>query len=134
MMKSKCYQYKQGILLLDVIIDEKFQNIDLMDFCVPNENEPKGNWQVPYMEQYFELDSDRKLCDTYDEPDPELSPVRILFFIYESSGSILKTPFGDVDLLKVEELPESIEAEIEFEDDEDDEVYWPVNQELKGLK
>ncbi len=116
MMKAKCYPYKEGILLVDVVIDELYKNIDLMEFFVPVESKPKGYWQVPYMEQFFEINADRKICATYKEPAPDLSPVRILFFIYESSGHILSTPYGDIDLLNTEALPESILNEIEFED------------------
>ena len=115
-MKYKCYKYKKGILLIDMIIEEKFCNIDLMKFYVPEENVEEDYWQVPYMEQYFAVNSNLKICETYDEPDENQYPTRILFFIFESTGKILVTPYGNIELIADLKVPKDIKKAIYFED------------------
>ena len=114
-MEYKCYKYKKGILLIDMIIEEKFSNINLGDFIVPEENVEEDYWQVPYMEQYFDVNSNNKICETYDEPDDYQFPTRVLFFIYESSGKVLTTPYGNVELITELKVPKDIKKEIDFE-------------------
>lgn len=115
MLKSKCYKYDDGVYLLDLVINDKYKKIDLMKFYVPEDNLDKDYWQVPYMEQFFDIEEDIKICETYDEPSGKKCPVRILFFIFESSGKVLKTPYGNVELSFEEDVPLSIKEQIEFE-------------------
>ena len=86
-----------------------------MKFNVPEDGLDKKYWQVPYMEQFFDIEKDIKICETYDEPSAKQCPVRILFFIFESTGKVLKTPYGTVELSFEEEVPSSIKEQIEFE-------------------
>ncbi len=116
MISAKCYKYKKDVLLIDVVIDDELQNIDLMEFSVPEENESEDYWQVPYMEQYLKVDSDEKICETYDEPEDDVCPVRICFFLFKSTGKLLKTPYGDIRLDVPEKLPKSLKSVLDFED------------------
>ena len=114
-MKYKCYKYKKGIILVDMIIEDKFSNIDIMKFHVPEDNVEEDYWQVPYMEQYFDVNINKKICETYDEPEDDQYPTRVLFFIFESNGKILTTPYGNVELTTDLELPKDINKAIDFE-------------------
>ncbi len=117
-MNAKCYDFHEEVLLLDVVIEDQFQNIDLMEFTVPEEGCKKSDWQVPYMEQFLYCDKDEKLCPTYEEPDDDTSPVRICFFIFKGEGTILQTPYGNVDLSDPLPLPDSLAEIIEFDEED----------------
>lgn len=68
-LRVKCYRFKKDLFLIDMIINDKFSNIDLMNFYVPAEGLDHSNFQVPYLEQFFEIDNDKRICEPYDEPE-----------------------------------------------------------------
>ena len=119
MLKSKCYKFKKEILLIDVTIDDEFGNINLNEFYSPIPGMEHSYYQVPWMEQYFAVDRDEKICKTWDEPPKDTKPVRILFFlyyVYDNQEKVVKTPYGDIPLSFDVKVPTSIKKVIDFDE------------------
>ena len=76
-----------------------------------------AEWQPARSEndRINDVNINKKICETYDEPDDDQYPTRVLFFIFESSGKILTTPYGNVELTTDLELPKDINKAIDFE-------------------
>lgn len=91
--------------------------IDWDSMVVPNENLDEGDWQCPYMEQYLNADGTEKICETYDEPEEEMNPCRIAFFIYKEDSHTLRTSYGEFNLTDVEKMPKRLKNIIEFDED-----------------
>jgi hypothetical protein len=68
------------------------------------------------MEQYLNEDGTEKICETYDEPEHEVKPCRVAFFIYKEGSKMLRTPYGEFDLRNPQSLPTRLKDIIEFED------------------
>lgn len=112
----ECYKYNDEWLLIEMLIEENAYDIDWGKIVVPDENLDKSSWQCPYMEQYLNEDGTEKLCEVYDEPEDDVNPARVAFFIYMEGSKMLRTPYGEFDLTNPQDLPERLESIIEFED------------------
>ena len=111
-------KYLDDLYLVDLTIDDEYKNIDLCEFASPVEGDEESDWQAPYMEQFFAIDKDVKICETYDHPADDAKPVRLLFFIYyvsEKQLNKLITPYRDVKLSFDEDTPKVIRKQIEYE-------------------
>ena len=102
--------------LVEVIINEFTDNIDLMDFCVPDNTQDKSYWQVAYMEQYLNLDGTDKLCETYETPAEQSKPSRLVFFLFKTNNQKLSTPYGDFIITNLQQLPDRLAKLIEFDE------------------
>ena len=111
-----CYAYNQDWHLVDMVLNVSPSAIEWESFVVPDERTTMENWQVPYMEQYFNPEGSEKLCPVYDVPKDEMNPCRVVFFIYKTESSILSTPYGQFDLQASGEIPAGIKALVEFEE------------------
>jgi hypothetical protein len=112
-----CYKFNKEWLLVEMALNISSAEIDWDLIVVPDEELDESYWQCPYMEQYLNADGTEKICETYDEPEEEVNPCRIAFFIYKEGSRILRTPYGDFDLTNIEKLPKRLKSIIEFEED-----------------
>jgi len=113
-----CYNFKRKWLLVEMMLNVPSSEIDWCAMLVPDDDEPEDNWQCPYMEQYLNADGTEKICETYDEPQPDVNPCRVAFFIYKDGAEKLRTPYGDFDLTVVKPLPKRLKNIIEFEEED----------------
>ena len=97
-----CYKFNKEWLLVEMALNISSEEIDWDSIVVPDEELDESDWQCPYMEQYLNVDGTEKICETYDEPEEEVNPCRIAFFIYKEGSRTLRTPYGDFDCLPVE--------------------------------
>ena len=118
----ECYEFNEELLLIEMLINDSFDNIDWAEFTVPEKGLGKDDWQCAYLEQYLNLDGTKKICELYDEPDPEVKPCRIAFFIYkyEEQEKKLLTPYGEFSLENPKPMPKRLIKCIEFESEDDD--------------
>lgn len=114
----KCYRYNEEWLLIEMVLDIPSSEIDWMNIVVPNEELDEGDWQCPYMEQYLNADGTEKLCEVYDEPEEDVCPCRVAFFIYDDDLPTLHTPYGDFSLGEKEELPARLREIVEFDEED----------------
>jgi len=111
-----CYDYNEEWYLIELILDVSTSEIDWSNIFVPEHGTNKENWQVPYMEQYLNIDGTKKICETYEEPKEHIKPCRVVFFIFKDSSNVLSTPYGDFELRIESKVPERLERLIEFEE------------------
>ncbi len=112
-----CYEFNEEWLLIEMALNVANSEIDWGSFVVPDDTLDAGNWQCPYMEQYLNMDGTEKICETYNEPEEDVNPCRVAFFIYKDGSQILRTPYGDFDLVNTEKMPQRLQNIIEFEED-----------------
>ena len=111
-----CYDFSEEWLLIEISLNVVSSKIKWSAISVPNDELDKDCWQCPYMEQYLNEDGTEKICETYDEPEEDVNPCRVAFFIYKDGSPTLQTPYGDFDLTNIEKLPSRLEKIIEFEE------------------
>ena len=112
----ECYDFNEDWYLIEMMLEVPAFDIDWMGICVPEEGVRKADWQCAYMEQYLNEEGTEKICDTYDEPEENVEPCRVAFFIFKVAANILSTPYGDFPLSDAKPLPERLKDIIEFED------------------
>ena len=112
-----CYKFNREWLLIEISWNIASSQIDWDAISVPNNELEEDYWQCPYMEQYLNEDGTEKICETYDEPEEDVNPCRVAFFIYKDGSPILQTPYGNFDLTNIEKLPSRLKKIIEFEED-----------------
>ena len=113
-----CYPYNEEWLLVEMVLDTVWSEIDWNAMAVPHEELDEEDWQCPYMEQYLNSEGTEKLCEVYDEPEEDGAPVRVAFFLYREDAEILRTPYGDFDLTDLQVLPARLSAIIEFDNED----------------
>ena len=112
------YKFKRTIGVVEIFINDAFISIKdkLENFVVEDKSKSEENWQTIYMEQYFNADRSKKLCETYDAPADDIKEFRLVFFIhFLSKNQILITPFGKVAVTKLQKLPRQYKSFLEFE-------------------
>ena len=112
-----CYDFSEEWLLIEMSLNVASSQIKWSAISVPNDELDKDCWQCPYLEQYLNEDGTEKICETYDEPEEDVNPCRVAYFIYKDGSPKLQTPYGNFDLTNAEELPSRLEKIIEFEED-----------------
>ena len=118
----ECYDYNEELLLIEMLVDDSSDNIDWGEFTAPEKGIDKDDWQCAYLEQYLNVDGTEKICELYDEPDPEVKPCRFAFFIYRypEQEKRLLTPYGEFSLENPKPMPKRLIKCIEFDNEEDD--------------
>ncbi len=85
---------------------------EIGDFTQEIPDQPRENWQVPYLEQILNPSGDEVLADDYEaSKHPELwrGDMRLAFFFhYLDFERPLRTPFGEVKLPAESELPQRL--------------------------
>ena len=115
-----CYDYSEALYLIEMGFDFPASKIRWMQITIPEEGLRPSDWQVPYLEQYLNEDGTERICDLYDEPEEDEPTSRVAFFIYKVNGNVLKTPYGEFDLIHGKSVPDRLQQIIEFENDEDE--------------
>ena len=110
-----CYNYNEDWFLVEMALNVRPSEIRWEKFTVPERGKKKSDWQVPYMEQYLNPDGTEKVCETYEEPEADEPPCRVVFFIFKHAPRILRTPYGKFPLAD-KELPERLRSLVEFEE------------------
>ena len=111
----KCYDFNDEWYLVEMILDIPSSQIRWGEIAVPEKGVDKSNWQCAYMEQYLSSDGREKICGTYCEPEGDIRPCRVVFFIYKGAGTILHTPYGDFILDGSDGAPERLRQVVAFE-------------------
>lgn len=93
-----CYDFNDKCYLIEMVLDVPVYSLNLIRFCVPQEGVPRRDWQCAFLEQYLNEDGTEKLCSIFEEPEENVKPCRIAFFIFKTSGLVLSTPYGDFPL------------------------------------
>ena len=113
------YNFNKNVGVVEVLINDKFEIIKnkLNEFTVEDNSLPKDSWQTLYMEQYFSADRKIKLCKIFEEPADNIKDFNLVFFIYYlAKGQILQTPFGNMMITELRELPQEYKKSLEFEE------------------
>ena len=107
------------ISLIELLINKKANDIDLLEFTQEVANEPRANWQAPFEEKYLDLDGNKIIGDDIDLPSDTINKTRMTFYIYFLDASKpLVTPFGYLQLTEKIEQPKRIKDIIVFNDPE----------------
>ena len=115
MTVNGCYDFNKRYIAVDITFECSSDDIDWFGFSVPEENVDEFDRAVPHMEQYFSPDLSSKLCDAWDEPEEPINPVRVIFFLRKTSGDVLETPYGNIDISVLQRVPVNIKEMLEFE-------------------
>ena len=110
-----CYRFNRQYLLVEITLDMTPDDIDWFGFSVREEGLSEFDRQTPYMEQYLTPEGTDKLCEAWDEPEDQTAPSRVAFFLFRTEGTVLETPYGEIDLSEPTAMPERLKAIIEFE-------------------
>jgi len=82
------------------------------EFTQEVSNQPRSNWQVPYMEQILSADGSSIIADdslAWRRPEFFCGDVRFVFFFhFLDLQRPLRTPFGEVKLPSESELPKRL--------------------------
>ena len=85
---------------------------DMGGFTQEIPDQPRDNWQVPFMEQILSTSGDEILANDFEASEkPELwtGDMRLVFFLHDLDlTQLLKTPFGDVRLPRESQLPKRL--------------------------
>jgi len=102
----------EPVHLVELMITDSIGIFDIGEFTQEIINEPKENWQAPYMEYILNNEGDSILADDLEAPHrPELwkGNFRIVFFFhYLDINRHLKSPFGDLKLPNESKLPKRL--------------------------
>lgn len=118
MILNGCYRFTKKWLVVEMTLPCTPDEIDWFGFSVPEEGVDEFDRRTPYMEQYLTVDGTDKLCDAWDEPEEQIAPSRVAFFLSrEGTGTVLETPYGNVSLVELAPLPPRLEDILEFENE-----------------
>ena len=60
-------------------------------------------------------DGTKRICKLYDEPETDVNPLRVAFFIFKDAPAILRTPYGEFKLAPGTPVPTRLKKIIQFE-------------------
>ncbi|MFD2169758.1 hypothetical protein [Tumebacillus lipolyticus] len=87
------------VVLVEVIADARFSDIQMEQFTQKDETQPRMNWQTAYDEQVLDRTGHEVIGDFFTKPSEDSSPSRIVFFFHELDwNKLLITPFGALTL------------------------------------
>lgn len=111
-----CYDFNEEWYLVEMLLDEASSDVDFYEFLIPDENLGEDDWQCAYLEQYLNEKGTKRICELYDEPEKDVRPCRVAFFLFKDAPKTLRTPYGEFSLAS-NPLPERLKEIIEFEED-----------------
>jgi hypothetical protein len=72
-------------------------------------DEPIDNWQVPYDEHYLDQHGEKPINPDYPDEMPDGDVLRVvLYFHYLDINKPIKTPAGDIELIKETKKPDRL--------------------------
>ena len=110
-----CYDFNKEWYLVEMMIDESSDDVDLYEFVVPEPELHENDWQCAYLEQFLNKDGTKRICKLYDEPETDVNPLRVAFFIFKDAPAILRTPYGEFKLAPGTPVPTRLKKIIQFE-------------------
>jgi len=113
----KFFRFNDDVGVVAIKFDCFFSDIkDKLDFAISNNLLPKEDWQTMYMEQYFDVDNNYKIVDTYNEPDDNVSNFWIYFFIHDLKvgQTLVSDNFGNFLIEQLEALPKETKRLLDF--------------------
>lgn len=113
----KCWGYSRHWYLVEMFLDIPASEIEWDQFVVPENDVDPANWQCPYLEQYLNEEGTKRLCGVYEVPGQETGYYRVAFFLYKTSGTMLRTPYGEFPLSDEKIAPERLRACLDFEEE-----------------
>ena len=111
-----CYDFNADWHLVEMLLDEASSDVDFFEFLVPDENLDEDEWQCAYLEQFLNEQGTKRICQLYDEPEQDVKPCRVAFFIFKDAPGVLRTPYGEFPLVDAP-VPARLKNIIEFEED-----------------
>ncbi len=111
-----CYDFNDEWNLVEMVLDVASSEVDWAEICVPQDDVDRDNWQCAFMEQYLNADGTEKICEVYDEPEEDVQPCRVAFFIFKVGAPTLSTPYGAFSLNDTKPLPRRLQEIIEFDE------------------
>ena len=115
------YKIEKDTLLVEMTLFDKFGDIDFDKFYVPDPALDESEYQNPDRLQFLSPDGKERICELYETPSPDLSPVRLAFTLYSGLPELEKemvTPYGSFSIKKKSFLPRRLKKiiELEYED------------------
>ena len=111
-----CWSYNAQWCLIEMLLDIPASEIKWDEFVAPEKKTTPGNWQCPYMEQYLNEEGTERICEVYEIPQRGHDHCRVAFFLYKTSGMMLRTPYGEFALRGDREAPERLRSILVFEE------------------
>ena len=112
----RCWCYSAHWYLVEMLLNIPASEIEWNSFVVPEEGVNPGNWQCPYMEQYLNEEGTERLCGVYETPGEDSGHCRVAFFLYKTTGKVLRTSYGEFPLSGDDFAPERLRSTLEFKD------------------
>ncbi len=102
-----------------MVVNKNPSEFDIGEFTQRVEDLPRSSWQAPFEEKYLDLTGEKIIGDYFDLPKTSEGLTRLTFFIYYlDTSKPLQTPFGEIQLIEVTDIPERIRNIIQYEDPE----------------
>ncbi|MBO4563606.1 MAG: hypothetical protein IK082_07670 [Oscillospiraceae bacterium] len=101
---------EERIYLIELLISRPTKLVDLSMFLQKTGGKNKEDWQAPYDEHYLDERGERIIGDFFNHDDLNCYPTRVVFYMYLETMEVpLTTPYGEVCLTDVKELPSRLE-------------------------
>jgi hypothetical protein len=102
-------------LLIEVAAPVPPDELDLGGFTQEVPEQPRENWQAPWMEQWLDESGENFFGEPFDAPPEGMTTSRLVFYLhYVARDRPLLTPTGDVPLPSPVALPPRLSA-VEYE-------------------
>ena len=114
----KFYRYNKEVGVIAVAFNCSYGDIkDKLDFAIADSTSSKEDWQSMYMEQYFNADGNKKIADTYEEPNDNVTNFCLYFFVYDlkEGQTLVSDNFGNFVVDQLGELSKDIKKLLDFE-------------------
>ncbi len=102
--------------LIEVFVQAKASEVEIGGFTQEDPNRPQDSWQVAYDEHYLN-EAGTEVVGTFmsDLTQIQQESTRLAFYLYFIDFSRpIRTPYGEVMLPSVTDLPERLRSVIEF--------------------
>lgn len=103
------YDLEKDIYLIEIGINERPKFVDLCLFYQKDYDLPKDDWQTPYDERFLTDDGTIIIGDFLNKNYIPGDKTRVVFFMLLENLSIpLSTPYGEINLINVQPMPERL--------------------------
>ena len=112
------YKYRDDVTLIEITIDESPDKLQLDEFYLLEKGVSRKDSQAPYLEQFLDLEGKIRISDIYGNVESvNESKSRVAFFMfYVNIKSVIKTPYGELMIEKIDSLPNRLKHIVEFEE------------------
>ena len=112
------YKYRDDVTLIEITIDESPDKLQLDEFYLLEKGVSRKDSQAPYLEQFLDLEGEIRISDIYGNVEcVNERKSRVAFFMfYVNIKSVIKTPYGELMIEKIDSLPNRLKHIVEFEE------------------